>query len=104
MKGEHCIMRSIRILATAALLLVGVGQATAGPITFNFQFDNAGLDFSRPDATIIPPLVGTGTLTISNDPGLGTFTLASLGVFTMSYTFNDGNSFTQADIVSNPTI
>jgi hypothetical protein len=98
------MQRSLLFLVALALLFGGVGQATAGPITFDFQFDNAGIDPNRPDGTIIPPLVGSGTFTINNDPGLGTFTLASLGAFTMSFTFNDGNSFTQADIATNNSI
>jgi hypothetical protein len=96
--------RATLMMAVLAVLLGGVRQARAGPITFNFEFDNARLDFSRPDGTFIPPAIGTGTVTINNNPGLGTFTLASLGAFSMSFTFDDGNKFTQADIDSNPSL
>jgi hypothetical protein len=68
------MMRSIGLLTALTLLLVGVGQAKAGPITFDFQFDNQGP--GEPDGIVTPPFVGSGTFTINNDPGPGTFTLA----------------------------
>jgi hypothetical protein len=89
------------MLAALALLLGGVGTAKAGPITFDFQFDNQGPN--EPDGIVTPPIVGTGSFTINNDPGPGTYTLASLGGYSLSFNFTDGNSYTEADVASDPT-
>jgi hypothetical protein len=104
--GSSAARRSVPALicgtvAALALILVGAGQASAGGLTFNFQFDNGGS--GEPDGTVTPPIVGTGTFRIATDPGLGTFVLSSLGSYTMSYSFN-GYTVTNADIVSNPTL
>ncbi len=88
------------LAAAVALLLGSAGQLTAGPVTFDFQFDNSG---GGPDGTVKPPIVGTGTLTLPTDPGNGTFTLSSLTGFSMSYTFGT-DMYTQADIKSNDSL
>jgi hypothetical protein len=96
------MQRSLAALAAAVALLLGsAGQSTAGPVSFNFQFDNGGQN--EPDGTVTPPIVGTGTFTIPNDPGNGTFTLASLTGFSMSYTFGT-DMYSQADIQSDNTL
>jgi hypothetical protein len=74
-----------------ALILSGSGQVNAGPITFDFQFTSF---YSEPG--------GTGTFTIANDPGVGTFVLDTLGSFTMFYSI-DGGTATDADILSDPS-
>jgi hypothetical protein len=79
-------------VAALAMMLGGSRQTSAGSITFDFQFESV---FSAPG--------GTGTFTIDSDPGLGTFTLASLGSFTMNFSV-DGIVFTDADIASDPTL
>jgi PEP-CTERM motif len=95
------MQRLLAALALAIALLLGsAGQSTAGPEAFNFQFDNSG---GGPDGTITPPIVGTGTLTLASDPGNGTFSLASLTGFGMSFTFG-GDTFTQADIKSDNSL
>lgn len=94
------MMRAMRAVTILALLLV-VGQVKADPVTFNFQFDNQG--FGEADGIVTPPLVGSRTFTIDNNPGPGTYTLAALGTFSLSFTFTDGNTYTQTDIASDPT-
>ena len=66
----------------------------ASAISFTFQFDN------DPTPGIQSPIVGTGLFTFANDPGIGTFAFNSLGAFSMSFSFTNGHSFTQADITS----
>jgi hypothetical protein len=82
-----------RIILLLALSLTFVLRASA--ISFSFQFDN------DPTPGIQSPIVGTGTFTFANDPGIGTFAFNSLGAFSMAFSFTDGASFTQADITSN---
>jgi hypothetical protein len=83
------------ILALAMLLLAG-GQAKAD-LTFYFQFSQVN---TAPDGSVNPPIVGTGTFHLTNDPGNGTFALTGVGPFTMSFTFNNGRTFTDAGIQS----
>jgi hypothetical protein len=91
--------RFVLPLVVSAFLLAPAGSARAD-LVFNFQFDNSG---GGPDGTVTPPFVGTGTLSLVNDPGNGTFTLSSLGAFTMSFVFGTA-TFTQANIVSDLTM
>jgi hypothetical protein len=56
-----------------------------------FQFDNT------PDATVSPPIVGTGTFGFTGDPGDGTFALTSLTSPTFNFTVGGAN-FGDADI------
>jgi hypothetical protein len=79
-----------RSLSLAALL--GIASAANAQLTFNFEFDGT------PDATITPPIVGTGTLTLAADPGNGTFAFNAISP-TLSFLVN-GESFSNADILT----
>jgi hypothetical protein len=81
-----------RISLLLALSLAFALRASA--ISFTFQFD------SDPTPGIQSPLVGTGTFTFANDPGIGTFAFNSLGAFAMVFNFTNGDSFSQANITS----
>jgi hypothetical protein len=80
-------------LALGLGLGLGSSRADAG-IVFNFAFDNGGLGESPP---AMPPFVGSGTFTIANDPGNGTFLLNSLSGFSASFLVGS-DQFTTADI------
>jgi hypothetical protein len=84
---------SVVVLAMTCLLVLGVGSSAQADPLFVFQFD------AFPDGLISPPLAGTGTFSFANDPGDGTHLLASLGAFSMSFTFG-ADTFTDADIAS----
>ena len=85
-----------QVSSFAALLLLLLLHPAHAATTFNFVFDNRGLDEPPPP---VPPFFGFGTVTIANDPGDGTFGLTSLGGFSMSYTFGT-NLFSDADIAT----
>lgn len=88
---------STTLLLALGLLAAGVSSSKAGEI-FNFEFDNQGLP-SVGDGIITPPLVGTGSLSFSNDVGAGIFALSDLGSYTISFTIN-GETFTDAGITT----
>jgi hypothetical protein len=44
----------------------------------------------------VPPFVGTGTVTLATDPGIGTFALNTLGTFSMSFVFGT-NTYSATD-------
>jgi PEP-CTERM motif len=69
-------------------------------MSFSFFLDDNG--FTSPLAPF-PPIVGTGNLTLASSLGDGTYTLASLPSFTLSFALVDGDTYTQADIISDPT-
>ena len=83
----------VAFAVTCFLALGFVSPAQADPMFF-FQFDNVA------DLTVSPPLVGTGTFSFDRDPGIGTFPLLSLGAFSMSFSFVNGETFTEANIVT----
>ena len=83
----------VAFAVTCFLALGFVSPAQADPMFF-FQFDNVA------DLTVSPPLVGTGRFTFDRDPGIGTFPLLSLGAFSMSFSFVNGETFTEAGIVT----
>jgi hypothetical protein len=74
-------------------------SASAGQV-FSFFLDENG--FTSPLAPF-PPIIGTGELDLSSNVADGTYTLNSLPSFTLSFSFPGGPSFTEADIVSDPT-
>jgi hypothetical protein len=88
-------MKRLAILAAVTLQLGFPAQVKAGPV-FGFQFDSAT---GESDGIVTQPIVGTGTLTLPDDPGNGTFALSSLGALKMSFVFRN-TTFTQADIAS----
>jgi hypothetical protein len=65
----------------------------ASAVSFDFVFDG---NFDPGIQTVI----GTGSFTFANDPGTGTFAFNSLGAFSMTYSFDNGPTFTQGDIQS----
>ena len=88
-------------LSRCALLATLVGlwlqvdtQQASAAMTYQFMFDNRGLGQPPPP---LPPFIGSGTLTIANNPGTGTFALNSLGGFSLSFTVGT-STFTTADI------
>ena len=81
------------LAATAALS--SAGQAAT---SFTFQFDNNG--FGTPRGQVQPPIVGTGNFTTSDNLVAGTYALTSLTDFTVSFSFANGATFTQADIAT----
>ena len=89
-------MKTIKdcLLIVAVTLILGAACPAFANTTFNFQFDN------DPTPGIQTPLVGSGSFTFANDPGNGTFAFNSLGAFSMSFSFVDGETITQADILS----
>jgi len=80
------------------LLLLGslAPASSAGAVAIiTMDFDNT------PGGGLTPPFVGTGVFTVATDPGDGTFTLDSIGPFTMLFSFPGlGVSFTESDIVT----
>jgi len=89
-------MKTIKecLLIVAATIILGAASPAFATTTFNFQFDN------DPTPGLQSPLVGFGSFTFANDPGNGTFAFNSLGAFSMSFSLANGQSFTQADILS----
>ena len=85
-------MRSLLLgfSVTCLIVLAGGSLADAGPL-FTFLFDGT------PDATLTPPIVGTGTFSFTNDPGNGTFPLMALGPLAMLFTLG-GTTYTDDDI------
>lgn len=75
------------------LLLNFVFAFPAFAVSFDFVFDGN----SDPG---IQTVIGTGSFTFANDPGTGTFAFNSLGAFSMTYSFDNGPTFTEGDIQS----
>jgi hypothetical protein len=84
-------MRSGVFLATLCIGVLAFGETAEADSVFLFEFD------STFDATLTPPIVGTGTFSFAVDPGDGTHLLTSLGAFSMTFQFSAA-SFTEADI------
>ena len=82
-------------LALALGLTCSVTSTAYAGQTFNFVFDNNGLQ--GPPAA--PPFVGTGTVTLGDDLGAGVYTLDSLSGFALSFDLS-GDKFTQSDILT----
>jgi hypothetical protein len=76
-----------------AVTVIGASPLKSQALTFDFQFDNT------PNATVTPPVIGTGTFSFDGDPGNGTFALTSLSNFNFSFNVN-GNSFTNTDLAT----
>lgn len=86
------VMRSSLVaFGLSCFLVLGGWSGARADTIFFFQFD------TTPDATLTAPIVGAGTFTFANDPGIGTFALTSLGAFAMSFTFGS-TMYTQDDI------
>lgn len=89
-KIETAIMKRLSVLTLLLAL-----NSSLHAITFDLVFDN------DPTPGIQAPIVGTGAFTFANDPGNGTFPFATLGAFSLTFSFFSGASiFTQSDIVS----
>ncbi len=61
---------------------------------FDFLFDNTF------DNTLTAPFVGSGSLSFDGIASVGSFRLASLTGLQVSFSFNSGDTFTEADIVT----
>ena len=79
------------LAAVVSLLLLTPALANT---TFDFVFDDGGSGELPP---AIAPFIGSGTVTIADDPGDGTFALTALGPFSMSFTFGT-DTFSTSDI------
>ena len=90
-------MRIGRALLLTVACLTWASSARADTI-FNFQFDNEGLVSG--DGPIVPPVVGTGTFVSPIDLTPGTYNLTGLPGFTMSFSFNNGDSYNQTGITT----
>ena len=86
------------------VLAVGLGSFASrnalADTSFTLAFDDNG--FTSP-LNPYPPFVGIGTLTLVGSVGDGTYTLDSLPGLTLSLAFADGDTYTQADILSDPS-
>jgi hypothetical protein len=76
--------KSLFLLVPATVMWMANASPAGADATFTFEFDNQGLAGSLP---LVPPIVGTGTVTLATDPGPGIFALNSLGGFSMSFVF-----------------
>jgi hypothetical protein len=76
--------KSLFLLVPAIVVWMANASPAGADATFTFGFDNQGLGGTLP---LVPPIVGTGTVTLATDPGPGTFALNSLGGFSMSFVF-----------------
>src|SRR4051812_43251188 len=79
------------ILHLACVAALASGSVARGDLVFQFGFEDVPGD---------NVLVGSGSASFAADPGDGTFALASLGPFVLSFAFDDGAAFTEADIVT----
>jgi hypothetical protein len=90
------MMRRFALLVSVVL---GASAAPACAATvFNFSFDNQGL--VPGDGPLAGPIVGTGTFVSPIDLGLGLHNLTDLAGFTFSFSFLDGTTFSNADILT----
>src|SRR5947209_9358800 len=96
------LRNSIFALAVIAAGLLIAATSLRADTTFSFQFDNQGINGANAstDGPIIPPLVGTGMFVSPLNLAPGTYALSSLIGFTMSFTFANGDSYTQANIAT----
>lgn len=81
-----------------ALLLGLFTEAARADQVFNLYFD--GNDFHLGDP--YPPIFGTGTVTLTDPVADGTYSLASLSGYTMSFSIF-GIDWTEADSVTDPS-
>ncbi|GAX36208.1 hypothetical protein [Nodularia sp. NIES-3585] len=89
--------KNICIALTSSIVAVTVIGATplkSQALTFDFTFDNTF------DGTVTAPIVGTGTFSFDGDIADGQVALTSLANFDFAFNFNDGSSFTNADIAT----
>jgi hypothetical protein len=78
-------------------------SVSAAATTFNFQFDLASIydgNTSEPVEAETPPLVGTGVFVAAENLSPGTYQLASLAGYSVSFTFDNGATFSTADIAT----
>ena len=82
--------------------LVAASACAHADTTFNFQFDNQGLSPTvlTTNGPIVPPVVGTGTFVSPSNLAPGTYDLSALPGFTLNFSFTDGDSYTQSNIVT----
>lgn len=85
-----------KILLTSAISAIAllIVPFKANALTFDFNLDDTF------DETVTEPFVGEGTFSFDGDPGDGTYALESLENFNFNFSFTDGSSFTNADILT----
>lgn len=88
-------LRTPLLLLSVALLALS-GKVAQAQTSYTFTFDNSF------DTTVTPPIIGTGIFNFTNDLGLGTFAYNALGSVDFTFTIN-GQTFTETDIVSDPS-
>ena len=84
------------LLTSAWAIALSIAPFKANALTFDFNLDDTF------DETVTEPFVGEGTFSFDGDPGDGTYTLESLSNFDFNFSFTDGSSFTNADILTPP--
>ncbi len=81
----------VLVIFFAILPVLFFSGAANASTTFNFSFDNTT------DGGVVPPLVGSGTLSFDESLGSGTYALNTLTNLAFSVSFTDGKTFVLAD-------
>lgn len=82
------------LLTSAYAIALSIVPFKANALTFDFNLDNTF------DETITEPFVGEGTFSFDGDLEDGTYALESLENFDFDFSFTDGSSFSNADIIT----
>ena len=87
-----------KILLTSVISAIALSSVPfkANALTFDFDLDDTF------DDTLSEPFVGTGTFSFDGDLEDGTYALETLENFDFNFSFTDGSTFTNADILTPP--
>lgn len=85
-----------KILLTSVISAIALSSVPfkAHALTFDFDLDDTFND------TVSEPFFGTGTFSFDGDLENGTYALESLENYDLNFSFTDGSSFTNADILT----
>ena len=83
-----------KILLTLSAIALSIVPFKAHALTFDFNLDDTF------DDTVSEPFVGTGTFSFDGELEDGTYALESLDNFDFNFSFTNGSSFTNADILT----